>query len=100
MDFLEEAGAKVIDTLEETGAKVVGTVTNLIWGQDDSEKAFHNRYDSFAKIRENVHAKWYVDGKDYFYAVSEALNTAEKEIFIEDWWLSPELVSIIGWFVG
>ncbi|CAG8844080.1 24905_t:CDS:1, partial [Racocetra persica] len=50
-----------------------------------------NPYDSFASPKENVHAKWYVDGKEYFYAVSEALMAAEKEIFIEDWWLSPEL---------
>jgi len=51
----------------------------------------NNPHDSFAETRGNVHVKWYVDGKDYFYAVSEALSSAKKEIFIEDWWLSPEL---------
>lgn len=35
--------------------------------------------------------KWYVDGRDYFWAVSEALNNAKETIYIEDWWLSPEL---------
>ncbi|CAG8739031.1 13863_t:CDS:1, partial [Dentiscutata heterogama] len=50
-----------------------------------------NPYSSFASPKENVYAKWYVDGKDYFYAVSEALMAARNEIFIEDWWLSAEL---------
>ncbi|CAG8471061.1 2865_t:CDS:10 [Scutellospora calospora] len=49
------------------------------------------RHGSFAKVREGAFAKWYVNGKDYFYAVSEALANAKEEIFIEDWWLSPEL---------
>lgn len=35
--------------------------------------------------------KWYVDGRDYFWAVSEALEKAKEVIYIEDWWLSPEL---------
>lgn len=35
--------------------------------------------------------KWYVDGRDYFWAVSEALENAKEVIYIEDWWLSPEL---------
>ena len=51
-----------------------------------------NRYKSFAPERENCHVKWYVDAKDYFYAVSEALMSAKEEILIEDLWLSPELV--------
>ncbi|CAG8727452.1 15273_t:CDS:2, partial [Dentiscutata heterogama] len=39
----------------------------------------------------NARVKWYVDGKDYFFAVSQALLAAKSEIYIEDWWLSPEL---------
>ena len=35
--------------------------------------------------------KWYVDGRDYFWAVSIALEQAKEIIYIEDWWLSPEL---------
>ncbi|CAG8464425.1 6353_t:CDS:10 [Acaulospora morrowiae] len=50
-----------------------------------------HRFDSFAPIREDTKVKWYVDGKDYFYAVSQALLAARSEIYIEDWWLSPEL---------
>jgi len=35
--------------------------------------------------------KWYVDGRDYFWAVSVALDQAKETIYIADWWLSPEL---------
>ena len=35
--------------------------------------------------------KWYVDGCGYMYAVSIALENAQHEIWILDWWLSPEL---------
>ncbi|RIA88728.1 hypothetical protein C1645_725752 [Glomus cerebriforme] len=50
-----------------------------------------HRFDSYAPIRENSKVKWYIDGKDYFFAVSEAILAAKSEIYIEDWWLSPEL---------
>ncbi|CAG8646564.1 18191_t:CDS:2, partial [Cetraspora pellucida] len=50
-----------------------------------------HRHDSFAPIRANAKVQWYVDGKDYFFAVSQALLAAKSEIYIEDWWLSPEL---------
>ncbi|POG77879.1 hypothetical protein GLOIN_2v1544371 [Rhizophagus irregularis DAOM 181602=DAOM 197198] len=50
-----------------------------------------HRFDSYAPIREAAKIKWYVDGKDYFFAVSQAILAAKSEIYIEDWWLSPEL---------
>ena len=28
----------------------------------------------------------FVDGEDYFYAVSKALDEAKEEIYITDWW--------------
>ncbi|KAJ4294820.1 hypothetical protein N0V88_005054 [Collariella sp. IMI 366227] len=49
-----------------------------------------NRYASFAP-QTSGHAKWYVDGASYFWAVSMALESAQKYIYILDWWLSPEL---------
>jgi len=33
----------------------------------------------------------FVDGKDYMYAVSTAIEQARVSIWILDWWLSPEL---------
>lgn len=32
-----------------------------------------------------------MDGRDYFWAVSIALEAAKETIYIADWWLSPEL---------
>lgn len=50
-----------------------------------------HRFDSYFPERDGNMIKWYVDGRDYFWAVSEAMNNAKETIYIEDWWLSPEL---------
>ncbi|KAI8047669.1 uncharacterized protein B0P05DRAFT_565544 [Gilbertella persicaria] len=57
---------------------------NSIWCQE-------NRFKSFAPIRDNTPTTWYVDGRDYFWDVSVALENAKECIYIHDWWLSPEL---------
>ncbi|GFS13250.1 phospholipase D1 [Elysia marginata] len=49
------------------------------------------RFGSFAPARENTHARWFVDGNTYFEAVADALEKAREEIYITDWWLSPEI---------
>ncbi|EJT98705.1 phospholipase D [Dacryopinax primogenitus] len=50
-----------------------------------------NRFESFAPIRLNAAAQWLVDGRDYFWNLSRALLLAKERIYIQDWWLSPEL---------
>ncbi|KAM0455617.1 hypothetical protein ACHAPV_007694 [Trichoderma viride] len=50
-----------------------------------------HRFQSFFPERDGNLIKWYVDGRDYFWAVSVALEQAKESIYIEDWWLSPEL---------
>ncbi|KAI8604037.1 hypothetical protein EDD21DRAFT_333733 [Dissophora ornata] len=50
-----------------------------------------HRFGSFAPEREEAKVRYYVDGKDYFHAVSDAILAAKTEIYICDWWLSPEL---------
>ncbi|KAL2066313.1 hypothetical protein VTL71DRAFT_2384 [Oculimacula yallundae] len=50
-----------------------------------------HRFGSFAPERPGNNIKWYVDGRDYYWAVSIALENAKETIYIEDWWLSPEL---------
>lgn len=49
------------------------------------------RFDSFAPVRNHVFAQWLVDGRDYMWNVSRAINMAKDVIYIHDWWLSPEL---------
>ncbi|KAG9042840.1 hypothetical protein FS837_010313 [Tulasnella sp. UAMH 9824] len=58
-----------------------------------------HRFKSFAPERQENTVKWYIDGadaqtlsrEDYFYAVSELIDSATECIFILDWWLSPEI---------
>ncbi|KAF3186822.1 hypothetical protein TWF225_004449 [Orbilia oligospora] len=56
-----------------------------------SEIAESHRFESFAPIREGHLAKFYIDGRDYFWALATALESAKEVIYIADWWLSPEL---------
>ncbi|SCV01872.1 LAME_0G19064g1_1 [Lachancea meyersii CBS 8951] len=65
-------------------ASISKMVESTIWTQK-------KRFDSFAPIRQNCFCKYLVDGRDYFWALSEALSMAQDVIFIHDWWLSPEL---------
>ncbi|KAJ3613312.1 hypothetical protein NHX12_019562, partial [Muraenolepis orangiensis] len=68
------------------------------WGQSMESfvrahgKAFlrEHRFGSFAQEEENIPAK-YVNGKTYMEDVADALEKAQEEIFITDWWLSPEI---------
>lgn len=57
---------------------------STVWSQK-------HRFDSFAPVRKNALCKFLVDGRDYFWSLSEALRMAKDVIFIHDWWLSPEL---------
>ena len=50
-----------------------------------------HRFESFAPVRRNVHTQWLVDGRDYMWNVSRAIEMATDVIYIHDWWLSPEL---------
>lgn len=50
-----------------------------------------NPHNSFAPYRSFISATWFVDGADYMSAVADALENAKEEIFIADWWLSPEI---------
>lgn len=82
----------------------VGTWTHEFMARSDLEReawmhAFieatrlpeDNRYGSFSPERRNVHAKWFVDGRDYFAAVARALRAARRDIFIAGWIISHAL---------
>ncbi|KAF7929659.1 hypothetical protein EAE99_004563 [Botrytis elliptica] len=53
--------------------------------------AKEHRFGSFAPVRTGVTAQWLVDGRDYMWNVSRAINEAKDVIYIHDWWLSPQL---------
>lgn len=50
-----------------------------------------NPHKSFVPYRCPIPACWFVDGSSYMSAVADALESATEEIFIADWWLSPEI---------
>ncbi|XP_056140777.1 phospholipase D2 [Lampris incognitus] len=49
------------------------------------------RFEGFAPPRKDTLTKWYVNGSSYFADLADALEQAKEEIFITDWWLSPEV---------
>ncbi|CAF1211187.1 unnamed protein product, partial [Adineta ricciae] len=53
-----------------------------------------SRFNSYAPIREKQLAHWFINGKSYMESIAKALLTAKEEVFITDWWLSPEIMLI------
>lgn len=50
-----------------------------------------NPHGSFAPVRASTVAAWFVDGAAYMSAVADAMEAAREEIYVADWWLSPEI---------
>lgn len=63
---------------------------SLKWAAQNNVFGKPNRFDSFAPIRKHVTIQWFVDGRDYYWQLSEAILHARERIYIHDWWLSPE----------
>ena len=47
------------------------------------------RYQSFRETRLDVHAKYLVNGEEYFAALLKALKKAKESIYIAGWYLAP-----------
>ncbi|KAG1441699.1 hypothetical protein G6F56_011365 [Rhizopus delemar] len=60
---------------------------------DNSPWIKNHRFGSFAPIRHNAKINFFIDAEDHFNAVGDAMLSAKSEIYIADWWLSPELVN-------
>ncbi|XP_011180808.1 phospholipase D2 isoform X2 [Zeugodacus cucurbitae] len=52
---------------------------------------YPNPHMSYAPVRSGIQASWHVDGSAYMGAIADALEEAKEEIYIADWWLSPEI---------
>lgn len=50
-----------------------------------------NRYSSFCPISDRNLAKSYITAYQYYEDVADQLEAAEHEIYITDWWMSPEV---------
>lgn len=60
----------------------------------------NQRFSSFAPIRNNCPTTWFVDGKDYFWNVSVALDNAKESIYIHDWWLVSLLKGSLLYYIN
>ncbi|XP_027021832.2 phospholipase D1 isoform X3 [Tachysurus fulvidraco] len=112
--ILYDKGFHIKIGTEETGVRHGVTIENLCraltikcstyrqahwWGHsiDEFVQRFgqdflrENRHGSFAPVRENTKAQWFVNAAGYFDAIADALEGAKEEIFITAWWLSPEI---------
>ena len=47
--------------------------------------------DIFAVPQKEQKCRWFIQGRDYFYYLSHIIEKAEYEIYITDWWFSPEI---------
>ncbi|CAF4998804.1 unnamed protein product, partial [Rotaria sp. Silwood1] len=74
--------------------KWIENLSNLTEQAKDFVSATGCRFNSYVPIRENQLAYWFINGKSYMQAVAKALLTAKEEVFITDWWLSPEVMLI------
>ncbi|KAG8918055.1 hypothetical protein FRC00_012926 [Tulasnella sp. 408] len=101
-EIVQERGAR--HTFKEGLVATFKTVSGAVDGNDNHDDpeekqvdkiresiCASHRFNSFAGERSRNAVKWYIDGHDYFWAVSEILESARQCIFILDWWLSPEL---------
>lgn len=50
-----------------------------------------NRFQSFCPISNGNMAKSYIGGSEYFCDLADDLEKAQHEIYITDWWMSPEV---------
>lgn len=50
-----------------------------------------NRYTSFCPISSNNNTKAYINGHEYYDDVANDMERAKHEIYITDWWMSPEV---------
>ncbi|KAH7369782.1 hypothetical protein BKA65DRAFT_602424 [Rhexocercosporidium sp. MPI-PUGE-AT-0058] len=67
---------------------IVGSASNAL---GLSNPALKHEHECSVPIREGNVVKFHVAGCAYFWAVSEALEKAQSTIWIQGWWLSPEV---------
>lgn len=83
-----ERTIKLVSINPKVTVQWASSLRNII---NETEWSKSHRFNSFAPIRHNAFAQWFVDARDYWYAASSAIEMAKDVIYIHDWWLSPEL---------
>lgn len=88
-DKLSGLLGKIEGAVADIGSEVVHRISDALDPDAHSQQAAarpnsQNRFGSFAPQRGNNDVKWYVDGFNYMYAVSIALENARESIWILD----------------
>ena len=71
-------------------------LTDILSCINKSPYTTQQRFESFSFVREKNFAKWYIDQQDpvngdYYGDIHDAIEKAEKKVFITDWFLTPEI---------
>ena len=81
----------VVKTGSKKEAKEWAVYINKISSTTAKDFTTPNPHNSFAPLRSGSLAGWFVDGSTFMSGVADALEGATEEIFIADWWLTPEI---------
>jgi len=81
-----------VRVMDKNGLLITNSYRQLAIRSETSEKIQEwAKLGSFAPVRQNIYCKWYVDAHGYFEDVALAIENSQEEVFIADWFLSPEL---------
>ncbi|KAG7172899.1 Phospholipase D2-like [Homarus americanus] len=67
-----------------------GQVRTVMLMDSGFQVAYNNRLTGARNLRISNHSR-YVDGARYMWDVADMLEAAKEEIFITDWWMSPQI---------
>ncbi|RCH99456.1 hypothetical protein CU097_013561 [Rhizopus azygosporus] len=87
MPVINHLANKVKHKLRETVSCIVNPDASKLDEEEEEYLAEGHRYGSFAPVRHDAMVKFFIDGHNYCWAVSEAIENAKEVIFIADWWL-------------
>jgi phospholipase D1/2 len=82
---------RVTKLLAANGRQLRQWEDSIKFVMSNTEWSKKQRFNSFAPVRKKVWAQFLVDGQDYLWNVSRAIDNARDVIYIHDWWLSPEI---------
>nr|QDR51023.1 Phospholipase D [Manduca sexta] len=91
LQILNQSRQMVIKYWTKRKSKEWMQYLKTVANQSARDFTYPNVHHSFAPARAATLAGALVDGAAHFAAVADAMDLARDEIFIADWWLSPEV---------
>ncbi|XP_068628198.1 phospholipase D1 [Battus philenor] len=91
LQILNQSRQMVIKCWTKRKSKEWMNYLKTVASQSARDFTYPNVHHSFAPPRPATPAGTLVDGSAYLSAVADAMELAKEEIFIADWWLSPEI---------